>query len=773
MTYNPENWLNIPVELQNRAQWMVCGDDKVPRSVKTGYPADNTNPYYWASFAEAYAYADRHGMWIGFCFSAGGGLACIDIDNKIDPQSDPVLYAENQERMRAMYRFYDSYIEQSKSANGLHIILKGEIGPGRRRDNVEVYSQERFMIMTGDVQKERPLMDGQHLLDSLVQQMTISDRKFVDLEEKPAVESDADVAKRILNSRSGGKFEDLIAPDWYARINPNSRAPYGDDPSRADLSFATLVGFFTESNGQIWSMFKQTALGNRLKNGQVRHPMYDRFLVHTIKEARAYLASDAGKRESVDLRGATDAMLERFKAERAANEAAQRAKIEDPAQSAALNWKPESDHQIVNKHKFVFKKPYEVSAEPPLEWALENVFQKRSVNAIYGWSAVGKSFVALDLMMAIAEGREWFGHETEQMHVTYLALEGGDGMRNRLEAYRLSRGIGYQLPTNFDIYRGHFNICDPEHVSAMIYQRQRDHMVGGMFVIDTFAKAIIGADENSSKEMGPAVQQAQLISEQLQACVVLVHHSTKPDKDTGIAGGLRGSGAIQAGIDGVLQVAKRYTEDESGNRHVTRVLVMDKVKEGQDAEEHPFELNVVKIGERVRKSGEIVDVTSCTIKDLAHCVNSPVAPIAGAGVAGGAPTYSAAEYAAGGAMGGAPNVGTAGNARAGTKGPTRARSAKASAEQKASRYNIGAVLDRALAIGADRVNRANMGKFGAPPDKHPTPREELVSIITDLINPDEVDNAFKTAVRNALNFAVTSGKLGRSTEHSKQYYWLM
>lgn len=772
--WNPENWVNIPTELRHRAQWMVCGDDKVPRSIHSGYPADNTDSRNWTSFQDAERYAYARGMWVGFCFASGGGLTCIDLDNKADLLADPQTYAENQARMQSMYRFYDTYIEQSKSGNGLHIILQGEIGTGRRRDNVEVYSQERFIIITGDVQKARPLMQAQGLLDSLVSQMTASQTEHIALEEVPPVESDAELAARIFKSKSSAKFEALIAPNWHEQLNPNTGAPYGEDPSRADLSLVTLLGFFTPSNGQIWSMFKQTALGQRTKNGQERHPSYDRFLVHTIKEARAYLASDAARHEAPDLVAGAANMLEQFKEKQQAELAAQAAKIEDPAQSAALNWRPESEHQIVSKYQFHFQKPHEIVAEKPMEWALENVFAKQSVNAIYGWSGVGKSFVALDLMMAVAEGCEWFGHETEQMHVSYLALEGGEGMRNRLEAYRIGRGVEYRLPMNFDIFRGKFDICNPEHVSAMIYQRQQAGMTGGMFVIDTFAKATLGKDENSAQDMGQAIQMAELIKNELQACVVIVHHSTKPNAETGIAGGLRGSGAIQAGIDGVIQVAKRERKEDDRVILEKRFMLMDKVKEGADAGYKEFALNVVKIGERTRKCGEIVPITSCnvvSIDEQQNQVNSPIAPLP----ASNHPTY---DYSEGGAetrphrQNSGKKSQRAGSSKAPIDSPLSAREAE---EAELGRLDFKTAIRDALMLSAKKVGGSALPIDGVPSGRVPIPRKAFVDEIKAVLNPscDPNNPTLKNRINVAIASASEANRIGKVISNGIQYFYLL
>jgi putative DNA primase/helicase len=43
----------------------------------------------------------------------------------------------------------DSYAEVSPSGKGVHVIVKGKVAQGRRRNKIEVYSSSRYMTMTG------------------------------------------------------------------------------------------------------------------------------------------------------------------------------------------------------------------------------------------------------------------------------------------------------------------------------------------------------------------------------------------------------------------------------------------------------------------------------------------------------------------------------------------------------------------------------------------------------------------------------------------------
>ena len=67
----------------------------------------------------------------------------IDLDNK---PSKPLSQEEWQVHERILQAF-NTYTEKSASGNGYHIVVKASIPKGRRRGNVEVYSNERCILI--------------------------------------------------------------------------------------------------------------------------------------------------------------------------------------------------------------------------------------------------------------------------------------------------------------------------------------------------------------------------------------------------------------------------------------------------------------------------------------------------------------------------------------------------------------------------------------------------------------------------------------------------
>ena len=77
---------------------------------------------------------------------------------------------------------------------------------------------------------------------------------------------------------------------------------------------------------------------------------------------------------------------------------------------------------------------------PPLAWRVRGVLPASGVAVLYGPSASGKSFLALDVAAAIAEGRAWFGCRVTPAPVVYACLEGEAGFRLRVAAWEARKG---------------------------------------------------------------------------------------------------------------------------------------------------------------------------------------------------------------------------------------------------------------------------------------------------------------------------------------------
>lgn len=100
------------------------------------------DPGTWSSFAavRASSAGDGYGVMLG------GGLGCYDLDKCI---VDGVL-SDTARQMVADIPEPVVFIERSMSGTGLHVFVRAEEGPGRRRPGFERYTRDRFIRVTGD-----------------------------------------------------------------------------------------------------------------------------------------------------------------------------------------------------------------------------------------------------------------------------------------------------------------------------------------------------------------------------------------------------------------------------------------------------------------------------------------------------------------------------------------------------------------------------------------------------------------------------------------------
>ena len=188
--------------------------------------------------------------------------------------------------------------------------------------------------------------------------------------------------------------------------------------------------------------------------------------------------------------------------------------------------------------------------------------------SIYGESYAGKSHLALDIALSVAAGKPWNGHRVQQCAVLYIALEGWRGFKNRVVARR-RRFAGQRVP--LAVWPTSFDLSDANNTDFLIEAVQKLASEGspiGMIVIDTLARAIGTADENSGQGMGLIVANSARIQEATGACVVWVHHV---GKDAGR--GPRGHSSLFAALDTGIKV----TREDGG---VSKAVV-EKQKDGE------------------------------------------------------------------------------------------------------------------------------------------------------------------------------------------------
>lgn len=236
----------------------------------------------------------------------------------------------------------------------------------------------------------------------------------------------------------------------------------------------------------------------------------------------------------------------------------------------------------------------DLSGMPHSKYRVKNVLPREGVAVKYGPPGSGKSFLVLDLAFAISDGAEWCGYRVEQCDVLYVCLEGQAGLPQRIQAYREYHGLESGQRIRF--ITAQFSLLYRDDVDALVSTVKDAGIRDGVVIIDTLSAASVGADENSSVDMGRILDAVKRIGEECGGLVILVHHSGKD-----ATRGLRGHSSLLAASDAVIEVRR---EDDR------RSWRLAKSKDGIDGKEHAFRLSSVELG--TDDDGD--PITSCIIK---------------------------------------------------------------------------------------------------------------------------------------------------------------
>lgn len=155
----------IPERLADLEQW-ICWQaaerdgkaTKVPIKPyhTNGTPnASATEAGHWRDLESALAFHESDRLrtdGIGFVFAPATPIVGVDLDDCRDPTTGKLM-SWTQDIIDRL----DSYSEVSPSGQGVHVIVEGELPPGRnRRGDVEMYDEARFFTVTADHIKGTP-----------------------------------------------------------------------------------------------------------------------------------------------------------------------------------------------------------------------------------------------------------------------------------------------------------------------------------------------------------------------------------------------------------------------------------------------------------------------------------------------------------------------------------------------------------------------------------------------------------------------------------------
>jgi RecA-family ATPase len=164
-------------------------------------------------------------------------------------------------------------------------------------------------------------------------------------------------------------------------------------------------------------------------------------------------------------------------------------------------------------------------------YIVKGLFAPGEISLIVGPPKCGKSFWAMHMGYAIAQGRGVFGRRVKQVTVLYAAAEGERGIGKRIAA--LARRYGevarfFVVAQPIDLL--HSDAGSAGHLRALIkIARMVD---AGLIFVDTLNRAMAGGDENAPADMGRFIANISDLCHETGAHIAIVHHGNEASGGT-------------------------------------------------------------------------------------------------------------------------------------------------------------------------------------------------------------------------------------------------
>lgn len=222
---------------------------------------------------------------------------------------------------------------------------------------------------------------------------------------------------------------------------------------------------------------------------------------------------------------------------------------------------------------------------PNPEWLVDGLIIKNGLGFLYGDPGCGKSFLALDLALTLANGGErWIGKPVAgRGGVLYLAGEGKAGAKLRYMAWQAAKGVP-DHQAHFLMAFESLNFMKVEDVETL--ERTIEHIIAQrgetpcLIVVDTVSRVLPGAKENLQEDMSIFVQACDRVRQRFGCAVMGVHHSAKG------SGQMRGSTVLKGAADFAFAMTKLGADEEGDapqGETPQVIFIAEKIKDAVDS----------------------------------------------------------------------------------------------------------------------------------------------------------------------------------------------
>lgn len=243
--------------------------------------------------------------------------------------------------------------------------------------------------------------------------------------------------------------------------------------------------------------------------------------------------------------------------------------------------------KITPKNAFKFVRVGDLEYRAPT-WLIDGLLETETLGLLFGDPGCGKSFLAVDIALAIATGAPFYNRAVKQGAVFYIAGEGFNGLTRRFEAWAKHKRVDIADAPLFVSNRPaqFLDATSAAEVTEAVRELAFQHGKPALIVVDTVARNFGAGDENSTSEMGKFIAAIDAVKAEFSgSSIMLVHHTGHSEKQRA-----RGSIALKGALD------TEYRLDKVGDE-IT--LTNTKMKDAEPPAAIAFNLESVDLGDEI------------------------------------------------------------------------------------------------------------------------------------------------------------------------------
>lgn len=273
---------NIPAVLKNTPTWvgfMITDEGKKipidPNPTANGQYARINKPTTWGTFEDAInAVAGGLCEAVGYALTKEAGLIFLDLDchtNKCSSEEEKKQLEAQYKSLYTSVSHYDSYLEQSQSGMGVHLLAKGNLLEGIKSGSsaiapVELYTENRFVIMTGHTLNEFGISDSSKTIRSIqdLQKAYFSPKEEVTLARTsegncPILTEEKFSSSEVLEVARRNNTFNLLWDNHWEQVKDQHGNPKYSEQHYADFALIRYLTFYTANcPTQVERLFRQS-----------------------------------------------------------------------------------------------------------------------------------------------------------------------------------------------------------------------------------------------------------------------------------------------------------------------------------------------------------------------------------------------------------------------------------------------------------------------------------------------------------------------------------